>query len=86
MTLERRMANTKISEAELMKIDKIVFKNRNITAKAIKIRQNLRASSRTIQKYLNILGWRKVRTKYCQVVSQKNRIERLAFAKVTFGS
>ena len=81
-SLERQMANTKISEQELIGIDKIVFRNRHITANAIKQRQNLRVSSRTVQKYLNILGWRKVRTKYCQVVSPKNRIERFFFAKV----
>ena len=30
---------------------------------------NLRASSRTVQKCLNLLGWRKIRVKYCQYVS-----------------
>ena len=48
-----------------------------------KQRQNLWVSSRTVQKYLNILGWRRVRTKYCQLVSPKNRIERFFFAKVS---
>ena len=55
-SLERQMAITKISEQELIEIDKIVFRNRQITAKAIKHRQNLRVSARTVQKYLNILG------------------------------
>ena len=30
--------------------------------------------------YLNIMGWEKIRTKYCQAVSLKNRRECIAFA------
>ena len=52
-----------------------------MSAKRAKAKLNLRASSRTVQKYLNALGWRKIRTKYCQYVSIKNRIERVLFAR-----
>lgn len=31
--------------------------------------------------YLKRLGWRKINTKYCQFVSEKNRIERIIFCK-----
>ena len=41
---------------------------------------NLNVSTRSIQRCLNIMGWEKVRTKYCQAVSLKNRRERIAFA------
>jgi hypothetical protein len=41
---------------------------------------NLNVSTRSIQRYLNIMGWEKVRTKYCQAVSLKNSRERIAFA------
>jgi hypothetical protein len=37
-------------------------------------------SERTIRRYLNTLGWKKVRAKYCQIVVLKNRTERIAYA------
>ncbi len=39
-------------------------------------------SHRSIRRYLNALGWKNIRSKYCQVVSKKNRLERIAFANV----
>ncbi len=47
---------------------------------------NLAVSTRTIQKYLNRLGWRKIGTKYCQFVSYKNRIERIIYAELCLTS
>ena len=41
---------------------------------------NLDVSVRSIQRYLNIMGQEKIRTKYCQAVSFKNRRERFALA------
>ena len=38
-SLQRQMANTKISEQELIGIGKIVFRNQHITANPIKKRQ-----------------------------------------------
>jgi hypothetical protein len=39
-------------------------------------------SSRSIQKYLNRVGWKKIRTRRCAVVNEKNRTERIIFAKL----
>ena len=41
---------------------------------------NLNVSTRSIQRCLNIMGWEKVRAKYCPGVSLKNRRESIAFA------
>ena len=38
------------------------------------------ASLRTIRDYINNLGWLKVNTKYCQIVSQINQIKRFSYA------
>ncbi len=55
---------------------------RDIKSKSIKNRLSLNVSPRTIQRYVNYLGWRKIRAKYCQFVSVKNRIERLIFSQL----
>jgi transposase len=47
-----------------------------------KNRLGLRASARTVQKYLRRLGWKKRSSKFWQYVSIKNRIERMIFAKM----
>jgi hypothetical protein len=60
-----------------MKLDKIVRINSGISARrALKKMNGLRVTARTIRNYLTRLGWRTVRTKYCQFVSEKNRHER----------
>ena len=50
---------------------------------AAKFRQNLllQASTVVVRRYLHVLGWRSIRTKFCQYVTQKNRIERLVYAQ-----
>ena len=59
-----------------MKLDKIVRINSGISARrALKKMNGLRVTARTIRNYLTRLGWRTVRTKYCQFVSEKNRIK-----------
>ena len=35
-----------------------------------------------VRRYLHVLGGRSIRTKFCQYVTHKNRIEQLVFAKV----
>ena len=50
----------------MKQIDLMVTKNRGIKAKNIKHALNLRPSVKTVQKYLNILGWRKIRSKFGQ--------------------
>ncbi len=85
-SLARNLANTKVTDAEMKHIDSLVLKNRGIKAKSVKQALNLRPSVRTVQKYLNILGWRKIRSKFCQMVSIKNRIERYIFASLCLKS
>ena len=34
------------------------------------------ATTRTVKKYISMPGWRKVATKYCQIVSFDNRVKR----------
>jgi hypothetical protein len=38
------------------------------------------ASFRSIRRYVNMLGWRRVETKYCQIVSFDNRVKRYIYA------
>ena len=40
----------------------------------------LRSSLWTIGKYLKKLGWRKIKTKYCQFVREINQFERVLYA------
>ena len=39
----------------------------------------LTASTRTINRYISQIGWRKVNTKYCQIVSPVNRLKRFIY-------
>ena len=57
----------------------LIYRKRECTAEQAKRKLLLRASGRTIQRYLNRLGWRKIRTKYCHFVTVKNRIERVVY-------
>ena len=41
---------------------------------------NLLASKSTICKWIRRLGWRKINTKYCQIVSPANRCKRFIFS------
>jgi hypothetical protein len=45
----------------------------------IRSKLNLVASIRTIRNYIHLLGWRKVHTQYCQIVSFDNRVKRYIF-------
>ena len=49
------------------------------TSLEIRSKLNLVASVRTIRNYIRMLGWRKVRTQYCQIVSFDNRVKRYVF-------
>jgi hypothetical protein len=61
--------NILISREGLLRINKELLKNPFINCKFIKDKLNLIASIRTIRRYVNMLGWRRVETKYCQIVS-----------------
>ncbi|CAF1014008.1 unnamed protein product [Brachionus calyciflorus] len=76
----RNSSKRVISNQEWININRLILKNNEITATAIKKELNLKASERTIRRYIRILGWRKINTKYCQLVSMKNRVIRYHFA------
>ena len=78
--LPRKNGLTKITEYELNRLNRAVYKDRSVTSRKLKNLLNLQISHRSIRRYLNILGWKKVKSKYCQIVSLKNRLERIAFA------
>jgi len=46
----------------------------------LKEKLNLVASKWTIHDYINKLGWTKLNTKYCQIVSPINRLKRFIYA------
>ena len=54
----------------------MIYYNHEYTALKLKKKLRLVASLSTIRKYINRLGWRKIRTRFCQIVSVKNKIER----------
>jgi hypothetical protein len=67
---------------QLVQIDDSIIQDKSLSAKSLKYRHGLNTSVRSAQRYIRSLGWRKIRTKYCQFVSEKNRIERLIFAEL----
>ncbi len=42
----------------------------------------LTASQQTIRRCIGKLGWRKIHTKYCQIVSPVNRLKRFVYASM----
>jgi hypothetical protein len=65
-----------------MLLDRTAMNIRNFSAKILKRKCKLNASSRSVQRYMKLLGWRKIKRKFvCAFVSIKNRIERFTFAK-----
>jgi hypothetical protein len=50
-----------------------------LTTGKIKKRLFLTASQQTIRRCIRKLGWRKIQTKYCQIVSPINRIKRFVY-------
>jgi hypothetical protein len=81
-SISRTLAVTKVSTDEINALGRTVTMNRELTARKLKSQLHLKAYVRTVLKYLNILGWRKKVTKFCQIVSSKNRMERIIFAKM----
>ena len=61
-------------------INEALLQNPFLTSKKIKLDLCLIASTRTICKCINKLGWRKVSTKYCRIVSPINKIKRFIYA------
>ena len=71
----------KISRRDLKRLHKLVYNNRSITVVRIKQVLNLQhISGSTISRYLKKLGWCKIASKYCQLVSKKNKLRRNFYA------
>ena len=84
-TTENKLMNvdkSKITENELKRLHYTIYHHREYTALRLKNKLNLRASVSSIRRYINLLGWRKIRTRYCQIVSVKNKIERWLFSRL----
>jgi len=76
-SLTRSKNKMKITEAELETLDQLIILNKETTALQAKRELNIRATTRSVQNYLNKLGWKKIVIRHCQFVSVKNRIERV---------
>jgi hypothetical protein len=71
--------NWKVSRKVLLEINKSLLENPNINSRCLKNRLNLVASVQTIRRYVQMLGWRIVDSKYCQIISCENRVKRYVF-------
>ncbi len=60
--------------------NRLIYKKRDMSAKLAKQKLRLEVSCRSVQRYLNSLGWVKIKTRFCQVVSHKNRIHRIIYS------
>jgi hypothetical protein len=78
-SLTRSKNKMKITEAELGPLDQLIIINKETTALQAKRELNIRAT-RSVQNYLNKLGWKKIQ--HCQFVSDKKRIERVFFCAI----
>ena len=68
-----------ISDEGMLAINKLLLQNPFVTCGQIKNKLSLVAAKRTIRDYINKLGWKKVNTKYCQIVSPDNRVKRFIY-------
>ena len=79
----RAINHTKITKRQLRELDRIVEQNPSISVKRARRRiRGLNVSVRTVRRYMRHLGWRTIRTKYCQFVSNKNRYERFIYSTI----
>ena len=69
----RAIKHTKITKTQLAALDHLIFEDRNMSLRRAKDILALEPSIQTIRKYVKLLGWRKIRTKYCQFVRTKIR-------------
>ena len=68
-----------ITTRGLIAVNLHLLKNGQHTAQSIKTDLVLTVSNRKITRYCNRLGWKKIRTRYCQIVSPNNRIKRFVY-------
>ena len=79
--LARNNAQKKLTnDIGVLKINEDLLKNPFMTCLMLKEKLNLVASKKTIRNYINQLGWKKLITKYCQIVSPTNRLKRFTYA------
>ena len=79
----RKINNTKINRRQLISVDRLVQRRQGISSRsASDLIPGLHVAASTIRRYLRKLGWEVIRTKYCQYVSLKNRIERYIYAHI----
>ena len=68
-----------ISNKGLLAINRALIKNPFLTRQKIKLDMNFVASKITIGRAIRQLGWRKVSTKYCQIVDPRNQLKRFIY-------
>ncbi len=79
----RKINNTKINRRQLISVDSLVQRRQGISSRsASDLIPGLHVTASTIRRYLRKLGWKVIRTKYCQYVSLKNQIERYIYAHI----
>ena len=71
-----------ISNRGILNINQALLKDPCLTARKIKAKLFLAASPRTIRRCIRKLGWKKIQTRYCQIVSPINRIKRFVYASM----
>ena len=69
-----------ISKTGILAINNALLKDPFLITRRIKANLELIAKTRTISRYINRLGWRKVNTKYCQIFTPINRVKRVIYA------
>jgi hypothetical protein len=65
-----------IRNRDLLSLNEHLHKNSHHTSILIKDELVLTSATRSITRYCNKLGWKKIRTRYCQLVSPNNQIKR----------
>jgi len=78
--LRANKAKRLISNAGMLALNKALLERPCLTAGKLKKDLNLHASRQTICRALKLIGWRKVQTKYCQIVRPANRMKRFIYA------
>ena len=64
----------------MLALNKALLENPSLTLRKLKQDLNIVASTRTISRAIHQMGWRKVLTKYCQIIRPVNRVKRFIYA------
>ena len=75
----------KLQDAHIALIDSKMKENNELNAKELQdllVKEfGVNVSTSTVLRYRRKLGWKWAPTKYCQMISEKNKVNRLAFAR-----